>query len=306
MYSTHLFEARARGIIATHDPHAQLFLYFAPNNCHGPVAAPLSVFEGAHKAALADVPNHARRVFAACMMTLDDAVGGIVDSLREAGMWNRTVLFMSSDNGAIPLQSDVYNEAVFNEVCLSRWCRRGAAIRRVSSLTDDDEPRCAAGCAERNERTGGLSLLAAVSFYWRSLRRGWLELAAARAEGDAVRGRPPRAGVRPLAAAASEPARRDVRGRLPHHRRRADDRRRRARRAARARQQRRAPRTRLVRPGTDRQSVSRPVASEDASRHGWKGSSLRREAERSGAKRSDASLLRAPRAFGPQWGAIGA
>ena len=46
-YSTDLFAARAEALVGAHDAARPLFLYFAPTSCHGPVAAPLEIFEDA-------------------------------------------------------------------------------------------------------------------------------------------------------------------------------------------------------------------------------------------------------------------
>ena len=54
-------------------------------------------------------PSHDRRVFAACVVSLDAAAGRLEAALRaRAGgaMWARTVWVFSSDNGAQPLQAD--------------------------------------------------------------------------------------------------------------------------------------------------------------------------------------------------------
>ena len=55
-----------------------------------------------HRDALARVPNHQRRIYAACMLGLDDGVGRLEGALREARLWNDTFFVFTSDNGAVP------------------------------------------------------------------------------------------------------------------------------------------------------------------------------------------------------------
>ena len=62
-------------------------------------------FREARKATLEGVPNHARRLYAACLLSLDDAVGEIQRALATKHMWERTVLLVTSDNGAVPMMS---------------------------------------------------------------------------------------------------------------------------------------------------------------------------------------------------------
>lgn len=103
-YSTELFSARATKIISEHATEAPLFLYFTPTACHADVEAPVELIE-ARKETLDAVPNHARRIYAACLLGLDDAVAAIETALHARGLWEQTVLMVSSDNGAEPQQS---------------------------------------------------------------------------------------------------------------------------------------------------------------------------------------------------------
>ena len=98
-YSTRLFAEQAEKIIEEHDPAAPLFLYFAPTNCHANVAVPVELMEE-HSSTISGVPEHARRIYASCMMSLDGAVQRIEANLKSNDLWNRTLFIFTSDNGA--------------------------------------------------------------------------------------------------------------------------------------------------------------------------------------------------------------
>ena len=83
-YSTRLFTEQAEKVISAHDAAAPLFLYFAPTNCHGNVVVPVQLMEE-HSSTISGVPNHARRIYASCVMSLDGAVTRLEGALRDAG-----------------------------------------------------------------------------------------------------------------------------------------------------------------------------------------------------------------------------
>lgn len=71
------------------------FLYLPFNAPHTPFQAPRAYYDR-----LSHISDHNLRVYYAMVQALDDAVGQIVQALREAGLEKNTLLFFASDNGA--------------------------------------------------------------------------------------------------------------------------------------------------------------------------------------------------------------
>jgi len=93
-YSTTVFRDAAARIVRAHDASAPLFLYLPLQAVHAPLQAPASrVRRFRH------ISDKARRVYAAMVSAMDDAVGAVVAAFEERGMWNDTLLVFSTDNG---------------------------------------------------------------------------------------------------------------------------------------------------------------------------------------------------------------
>ena len=71
------------------------FLYLAHWAVHTPLQALRSDYE-----ALSHIEDHRMRVYAAMVRSLDRSVGRVLDSLREHGLEENTLVFFTSDNGA--------------------------------------------------------------------------------------------------------------------------------------------------------------------------------------------------------------
>ena len=99
-YVTDLLARDAARIIAAHDRSSPLFVMAAFNTP--------AQFQGVPKAYLdpyRDVPDDARRSYAAAVTALDSAVGSIVAALEKRGMLDNTLIVFQSDNGgAVPLR----------------------------------------------------------------------------------------------------------------------------------------------------------------------------------------------------------
>ena len=98
-YSTFIYAKRARAIISTHNKSQPLFLYLPFQNPHGPIQVP-EMYESMYS----DIENEGRRKYLGMVTALDDAIGIVVDSLKENGLFDDTVIIFSSDNGGTPLQ----------------------------------------------------------------------------------------------------------------------------------------------------------------------------------------------------------
>lgn len=93
-YTTDLLTDEAIRLIADRDPDRPFFLYVAFNAPHYPLVAPDSLIEK-----YSHIPDKARRVYAAMVDSLDQAVGRIVAAIDESGTRSNSLLVWVSDNG---------------------------------------------------------------------------------------------------------------------------------------------------------------------------------------------------------------
>jgi arylsulfatase A-like enzyme len=94
LYTTELNSARAADFIRRRK--AQPFcLYVAFNNVHEPLDVPQKYIDRISPA----VANPDRRKMAAMVLAMDDAVGMILQALRETGLEENTLVFFLNDNG---------------------------------------------------------------------------------------------------------------------------------------------------------------------------------------------------------------
>ncbi|AKJ64621.1 sulfatase [Kiritimatiella glycovorans] len=108
-YLTHVFGDEASAFI-DRNADRPFFLYLAFNAPHTPLQAPKDYLERfAHLASPDDEPvhcgytdrmiEHPRQVYAAMVAAMDDAVGGVLATLRRNGLEEDTLVFFLSDNG---------------------------------------------------------------------------------------------------------------------------------------------------------------------------------------------------------------
>ena len=93
-YSTHLLTRRATSLIRATPPARPLFLYLAYQAVHCPAQAP---DEYTRPYAFR---SRERTVFAGMLAALDEGVANVTAALRGAGRWERTLLWLTTDNGA--------------------------------------------------------------------------------------------------------------------------------------------------------------------------------------------------------------
>ncbi|MCF8169012.1 MAG: sulfatase-like hydrolase/transferase [Rhodoferax sp.] len=78
-----------------HNKHQPFFMYLAHWGVHTPLQASKADYD-----ALAHIPDHRRRVYAAMVRSLDRSVGRVLQTLRDEGLEHNTLVVFSSDNGA--------------------------------------------------------------------------------------------------------------------------------------------------------------------------------------------------------------
>ena len=94
-YEEYLFRHRMLDIIEAHDPNTPLFLQYDSKLCHYPLQAPQEYQD--KFAMIGDSDN--RRVYHAMVNFLDDQLANITGALKAKGMWDNTLMVLSSDNG---------------------------------------------------------------------------------------------------------------------------------------------------------------------------------------------------------------
>ena len=92
-YQTDLWADGAVDVIRT-DSEDPFFIYLAFNAPHNPLQAPRSLYDE-----LDHIDDHEARVYAAMMVSLDEAIGRILDALKETGQADETLIVFTSDNG---------------------------------------------------------------------------------------------------------------------------------------------------------------------------------------------------------------
>ena len=93
-YEEEIFANRVQSILTAHDADKPLFLYYAPHIAHMPLQVPK-----AYADKFAFIDDEHRQIYHAMVNYLDDVMAMIEKQLIAKGMWNNTLLVVSSDNG---------------------------------------------------------------------------------------------------------------------------------------------------------------------------------------------------------------
>jgi arylsulfatase A-like enzyme len=93
-YTTDLFTNKASDFIEKNKAN-RFFLYLPFTAVHSPLQAPKRFYNQ-----LSHIKDHSARVYTAMVMSLDEAVGKILQKLKDSGLDQNTIVVFSSDNGA--------------------------------------------------------------------------------------------------------------------------------------------------------------------------------------------------------------
>ncbi|XP_038049342.1 arylsulfatase I-like [Patiria miniata] len=110
-YSTNLFTQRAEDVIASHNKSKPLFLYFAHQAVHSgndaqhALEAPKEYYDR-----FPNITDENRRMFAAMVAVMDESVGNVTRALKQAGLYDNSVIIFSTDNGG-PAHGFDFNHA---------------------------------------------------------------------------------------------------------------------------------------------------------------------------------------------------
>jgi len=102
-YSMDFYMKEAERVLDERDPRKPLFLYFAHQELHLPLEGPPEPeYSENCKALKTSDPNGLHRHTLCTMMNrLDKAVGDFADMLKAKGMWEDTILWVTTDNGGM-------------------------------------------------------------------------------------------------------------------------------------------------------------------------------------------------------------
>lgn len=102
-YEVDVLEGEAQRILDNHDPSQKLFLYYALQNVHEPLQYPPEeeYSTNCQHVAHTDIFGHDRHTLCAMMNRVDTAIGKFETALKEKGMWDNTVIWVTSDNGGM-------------------------------------------------------------------------------------------------------------------------------------------------------------------------------------------------------------
>ncbi len=95
-YTTNLIADESVRLIEQHETSRPLFLYVPFNAPHSPFQAPQSYID-----LYKHIKDKRRRIYAAMVTCMDDAIGRIVSTIDKRGLTQNTLIFFCSDNGGV-------------------------------------------------------------------------------------------------------------------------------------------------------------------------------------------------------------
>lgn len=102
-----IYRRRLEEILDKRDESKPLFLFYAPRVAHYPLQAPPE-----YQAQFKDVDEPHRLVYHAMVKVLDDQLDYLTGLYKSKGLWNNTLMVLSSDNGGFTKGVAMCNETV--------------------------------------------------------------------------------------------------------------------------------------------------------------------------------------------------
>ena len=97
-YSADLFAKRVEDLVEAHDAEESLYMYVGLQNVHYPLEAPQHYVDQ-----FSWIKDLDRRIYAAMTKSMDDTVGRIINSFKNKGIWEDTIVYFTTDNGGSTL-----------------------------------------------------------------------------------------------------------------------------------------------------------------------------------------------------------
>ena len=92
--SAHKYKNKKSWKNVLHISKRPFFIYLPMQSVHGPLNVPKNYSD-----LYPDVKDHNRKTYLGMVSAMDEAIGGIVDTLRNVGELENTIIFFTSDNG---------------------------------------------------------------------------------------------------------------------------------------------------------------------------------------------------------------
>ena len=122
-YDTYLIRDKAIEVITNHDVSHPLFLYLPFHAPHDPLQVDKS-----YQDMYSDIPDTSRQKYLGMVTALDDAVGAIIDSLKESELYENSVIVFLSDNGGPGGNWPPTIGSYIMEYGASNWPLRGSKL----------------------------------------------------------------------------------------------------------------------------------------------------------------------------------
>ncbi|XP_035208017.1 arylsulfatase I-like, partial [Stegodyphus dumicola] len=94
VYSTTLFASVAKDLLSSHSPDEPLYLFLSFQSVHSPLQVP-KAFEDRYS----NIKDEKRRKYSGMVTAMDNAVGVVVEALKENGFWENCLIVFTTDNG---------------------------------------------------------------------------------------------------------------------------------------------------------------------------------------------------------------
>mmetsp|Transcript_25536 Transcript_25536/g.33378 ORF Transcript_25536/g.33378 Transcript_25536/m.33378 type:complete len:604 (-) Transcript_25536:211-2022(-) len=103
LYAEDVYRQRVDDILAAADPDEPFFLYMAHQLVHLPLESPPEgEFTETQRELIESIEEETRKTYAKMNVYLDNSIGRLVDGLKANGMYDNSIIILTSDNGGCP------------------------------------------------------------------------------------------------------------------------------------------------------------------------------------------------------------
>jgi arylsulfatase I/J len=118
IYEEEMFKQNTLEVLDKHDPSEPLFMFHSFHVIHSPLQVPED-----YEKKFDFLKNDDHRKYSAMVYFMDEAIGMFVDKLKAKGMWDNTLMVVSSDNGG-PIYGTDLAFGSFHKCRPHSWCRK--------------------------------------------------------------------------------------------------------------------------------------------------------------------------------------
>jgi len=141
-YQPFLYAEKAREKFMSHNKSEPLYMYMAFQSVHRPLQAPSKYTRRYDNTGM----TNPQKIFAGMVTALDEAIGQVVDGLKESGLWDNTLIFFSNDNGREGAEqhrggkNDFWQGGIFGYGFFSGPAippsKRGSKVKHLTHISD--------------------------------------------------------------------------------------------------------------------------------------------------------------------------